>query len=353
MQDKSAHVVVIGAGPAGVAAAIGLQQRGISFTLLEEGNVPFASLRRIDPDMELLSPTGLNRLPHMQREKTPPIYPRFRDYIAELDRYLQEHHLHVETNSRIENVTSTNGRFEVTLASGKILYASHVVNATGIIHSPNLPPDFRPSDVRFPWKHSIDVRADDLKDVKELLVIGGGASAAEVLDRWLEVRQPDSHANLSLQRKLRAFTNPILGLDVHYWIWLHEHLPSIMLGAHAYKLPELMNGTRVLPAIKRGWITPVGKIVTYSGDTVVLDSGETLKPDFVAFSTGFTYSVDHLRDLLDHYEDGYPRVRNCESTKTRRLFLLGFKYGRTFASPYIRGIARDAKYVVRRIARTL
>jgi hypothetical protein len=44
-------------------------------------------------------------------------------------------------------------------------------------------------------------------------------------------------------------------------------------------------------------------------------------------------------------------VKNCESTRVPGVFLLGYRFGRTFASPYLRGIARDAEYVAERIAR--
>ena len=39
-----------------------------------------------------------------------------------------------------------------------------------------------------------------------------------------------------------------------------------------------------------------------------------------------------------------------ESTRARGLYLLGYRFGRTFASPYLRGIARDAAYVAGQIA---
>jgi len=40
-----------------------------------------------------------------------------------------------------------------------------------------------------------------------------------------------------------------------------------------------------------------------------------------------------------------------EIIRTTVLYLLGLRFGRTFASPFLRGIARDAEYVARRIAR--
>ena len=43
-----AHVVIIGAGPAGLAAAVSLSKRGISCALLERGGTAAAGLRRVD-----------------------------------------------------------------------------------------------------------------------------------------------------------------------------------------------------------------------------------------------------------------------------------------------------------------
>jgi len=58
-----------------------------------------------------------------------------------------------------------------------------------------------------------------------------------------------------------------------------------------------------------------------------------------------------LREVVDLDPEGRPLVKNCESTRTPGMFLLGYRFGRTFASPYLRGIARDAEYVAERIAR--
>lgn len=55
--------------------------------------------------------------------------------------------------------------------------------------------------------------------------------------------------------------------------------------------------------------------------------------------------------LVDLDTDGRPLVRNCEGTRTRGLFLMGYRFGRTFASPYLRSIAREAEYIAGRIAR--
>ena len=62
------HVVIIGAGPAGIAAAAALARREVAYTLLERGERAAAALRTIDPEMSLFSPTRLSKLRGMTLE---------------------------------------------------------------------------------------------------------------------------------------------------------------------------------------------------------------------------------------------------------------------------------------------
>jgi NAD(P)H-nitrite reductase large subunit len=112
-----------------------------------------------------------------------------------------------------------------------------------------------------------------------------------------------------------------------------------------------MTSRKVKPAIKEGLVTCVGNVSVYEDDKVVFADGNRLKPDLVIFATGFRYATEHLGGLLKYDSDGLPILRNCESESTPGLFLLGYKFGKSFASPFIRGIARDAKYIAKRIAK--
>ena len=110
-----------------------------------------------------------------------------------------------------------------------------------------------------------------------------------------------------------------------------------------------MIGLTVRRAIKTRLITRTPAVQSYRGDTVTLSDGHRLQPDLVVFSTGFRYASEPLARLLDYDAEGRLVVRKCESTRTRGLYLLGFRFGRTLASPYLRRIARDAQYVAERI----
>ena len=348
-------VVVIGAGPAGLAAAECLQKRNIRNVVLEAGPKLAAALRRVDPDMRLLSPTTLSLLPDMKRRVDEPDYLPFHDLVKELELYTKQHEIEVVSDATVVAVERrSTGTFTIIFRTANgakhSLDATHVVNATGIISHPQVPQNFYPDECSFRWLHSLDTRADDLSTSRNLLVVGGGASAAEVLERWLEVRRPTDRAWLSVRSKLRVFPHWICGIDIHYFVWLPEQLPVRLFGCCVGRLNEPMTGLTVKRAISRGTIALLPGVSQYNAETVVLADGTRLRPDLLVFATGFRYETQHLKDLLELDTYGRPLIHNCESTRTRGIYLLGYRFGRTFASPYLRGIARDAEYIASRIA---
>jgi putative flavoprotein involved in K+ transport len=351
--DAGEPVIIIGSGPAGLAAAEQLAKRNIEYVILEKDSTVASALRRVDPEMRLLSPKGLSVMPDMTLEPDAPTYLPFGLLVRELERYQQQHNLKVKLDCTVLSIRKETSGFSVAYrdADGnrQELHGSHVINATGIISQPRLPDNFHLEPRR--WKHSIDTRAEDLATARELLVVGGGASAAEVLENWLRVRQEGDRASLSLRSKLVAIPHWILGIDVHYFSWLPEHIPTGLFGWRAGRLTEPMTGRAVIRAIRKGLIKRAPPVRKYNRSEVEFENGQRIEPDLIVFATGFSYAVEHLKEVVDLDPDGRPLVKNCESPRVRGMFLLGYRFGRTFASPYLRGIARDAEYVAERIAR--
>lgn len=346
-------VIIIGAGPAGLAAGESLSKRQIDYVVLESGASVAAALRLVDPEMRLLSPVGFSRLPDMETEPGTPQYLPFEQLVTELERYQKKHGIRVTTDAKVISVKRNSKGFNVCYqtpdGTQHFIQGSNVINATGIISHPQLPKNFTDVSCSIRWLHSINSRAQHLADARRLLVVGGGASAAEVLERWLEVRGPTDHASLSVRSRLCAVPHWICGIDIHYFVWLPEQLPCCLLGWRAGRLREPMTGRTVVRAIRKGLINRVPAVSRYERETVILGNGKRLQPDLIVFATGFRYETEHLDGLFDVDPDGQPLMRNCESTRVPGLFLLGFRFGRTFASPYLRGIARDAEYVAERI----
>src|SRR5947209_8541943 len=99
MQTKrQSHVIIIGAGPAGLGVAACLARLSIPFTLLERGPDILTGLRQVDPAMTLLSPARLSRLPGMELKKGTPTYLTFHNLLSELQCYVQQNNLSVRTN---------------------------------------------------------------------------------------------------------------------------------------------------------------------------------------------------------------------------------------------------------------
>jgi cation diffusion facilitator CzcD-associated flavoprotein CzcO len=355
MKDASVGdpVIIIGAGPAGLAAAETLAKRNIEYVIFEKGSAVASALRRVDPEMRLLSPKGLSLMPDMNTEPNAPTYLPFSVLVHELERYQQQHNLKVTFDCTVLAIRQETRGFSVRYRQGdgekRELRGSHVINATGIISQPYLPDNFHFEPCR--WQHSLDTRAEDVAAARRLLVVGGGASAAEVLENWLRVRQDGDRAWLSLRSRLWAIPHWILGIDVHYFAWLPEHIPTGLFGWRAARLTEPMSGRTVVHAIRKGLIKRMPPVRSYQNGEVEFVDGRRLEPDLIVFATGFRYALEHLKDVVDLDPDGRPKVKNCESTRASGMFLLGFRFGRTFASPYLRGIARDAEYIAERIAR--
>ena len=55
------HVVISGGGPAGLATAACLAREHVPYTILARGETPLSALRRLDPEMQLITPTRFSR----------------------------------------------------------------------------------------------------------------------------------------------------------------------------------------------------------------------------------------------------------------------------------------------------
>ncbi len=340
------QVVIIGSGPAGLAAAAGLARRGIAYTLLERGPTPIAALRTIDPAMKLFSPGRLSHLKGMERPAAR--YPTFAELITALERFREDHAITVTTDHAVTSVARVGEDFVVT-ANGKEFAATHVINASGIAGSPRLPAQLDRERTQLRWMHSLDVRRDHVASSRRLLVVGCGASAAEVLEHWLAVRRSDDQAWIAARSKIRAMPQSVLGIDFHYWLWALEQLPGRRFGP-TFSPKDVMWGYAIPRAIKRGEIDHV-EVASYGASSVTLRDDRAIEPDLVVFATGFVHDTRHLGALVDRDAGDWPIADRCESRRTPRVYVLGARYARSLASPYLRGIARDAELVAAAIAR--
>ncbi len=185
-RSVTSTVVVIGAGPYGLAAAAHLQQAGIETAVFGE---PMSFWRRHMPEgMLLRSSPGASSIADPERRLTverfaqerggaPPDPLPLDDFLRYTDWFREKLRLAVDERS-VSRVDARAGGFQVLLADGETLSPRYVVVAGGIAPFARRAPEFRglgpPSVV-----HSIDIRSTSGFRDKRVVVVGAGQSALE------------------------------------------------------------------------------------------------------------------------------------------------------------------------------
>ena len=140
------------------------------------------------------------------------------------------------------------------------------------------------------------------------------------------------------------------GRDLHYW--LHtlrlDLLPPSVLS-------RLIKGTPVLDtgvyraALESGDITQRPMFTAYDDEGVSWDGGDREPVDAVLFATGYRPNLPYLERLGALDPAGLPLHKRGISLTHPGLAYLGVEFQRSFSSNTLRGIHRDAQYVVKRL----
>ena len=196
------EVVVIGAGQAGLSAAHHLKRLGVSpFVVLDANERPGGAWQHRWDSLTMSDVHGIAELPGMAVPEHPAvdranvIVPR---YYAEYERHFD---LPVVRPVRVTSVAPVDddpdGLLRVETTRGTWLTRS-VVNATGTWETPFMP--YYPGMGTFRGRqlHTVDYRGPDELAGKRVVVVGGGASAVQLLGElapvahtiWVTRREP-------------------------------------------------------------------------------------------------------------------------------------------------------------------
>jgi len=312
-------IVVIGAGPVGLAAAAHLQERGLPFTVLESGDGPGAAVRQWG-HVRLFSPWRYN-IDHAARrlltdagwaepdpEKLPTGAQLAADYLrplADLPGIKQN----LRYQARVVAVTRlgldrirTAGRettpFLVRLDTGEDLLARAVIDASGTWQTPNvlgasgIPAHGETAAARFVESALPDVLGADRDRFAgaRVLVLGAGHSAANTLLSLVDLatRAPGTTVTWAIRAERPARTYG--GLD-------EDALPA--RGAIGNRLREHVQAGRIelITGFLADTLTPQP-----DGGVEVTDGARAIVADRVVSATGFRPDhgfVSELRLDLD------------------------------------------------------
>ena len=177
MQDQ--RVIVIGAGPAGLASAAALGRMGVPALVLDRAATVASSWRGRYDRLKLNSSRPFSKLPGARFPRGTDMFPARDDMVRYFERYAHDRRVDVQHGTEVERIDRDGDGLVVRTSEGDIR-ASHVVVATGYSHSPYTP--HWPGRDSFSGRllHSSEYRnADDLRGA-DVLVAGSGCSGMEI-----------------------------------------------------------------------------------------------------------------------------------------------------------------------------
>jgi thioredoxin reductase/Fe-S-cluster-containing hydrogenase component 2 len=196
-------VVIIGAGVAGVAAAIDARAAGLRFEVLE-ASAPFSTLVNFPRGKPIYTyPTGMIPLGSLQFSSRSSVKEGLVEEMSEL----AERHGIRPRQARAEAVRRRDGLMEVALAGGQTLQAHRVIVAIGRSG------EFRRLNVPGESLDMVTNRLHDPKDYagRSVVVVGGGDSAAEAA---AAVAQAGARVTLSYRRAELSRPKPAVREEV-------------------------------------------------------------------------------------------------------------------------------------------
>jgi len=336
-------VVVIGAGQAGLSAAYHLRQRGIEFVVLDGGTTAGGAWHHRWPSLTLGRAHRLHELPGLPVPPSPPATPAsvvVTDYFASYEEIFD---LPVRRPVRVSAVRDDGERLLVLTDDGS-WSARAVINATGTWTRPFVP--HYPGIESFQGRqlHTVDYRAAADFAGKHVVVVGGGASAVQLLleiaevttTTWVTRREPvwregpfDEDAGRHAVALAAAAARE------------GRALPSIVSTTGLMRTPatEAARARGVLdrrPMFAR--IEPHG----------VSWADEYVAADVILWCTGFRPAVDHLAPLHLRKTGGGIQLVGTRAAREPRLHLVG--YGPSASTI---GATRAGAAAVRDVARLL
>lgn len=376
-------VVVVGAGPAGLATAWHLARRRVPFRLIDAAPRVAEPWRRRHDHLVLNTHRWLSALPGLRIPRAAGAYPHRDAYVAYLEAYVRmlrsRFGVEVGWGFTVRAVRPlAGGAWRVETSKGPRV-ARHVVVATGPEREPFVPAWPGLDDWKGELLHAGHFRNAAPYCARGVLIVGGGTSGVDlagVLDRagvgrlWMSVRRgatvlPKRLLGVPLQLLAAPSRRAPGAFQDRSTAWL-SRLAFGDLGRLGYPAPPCGAYTRMLAdgagpaiddgfvaALRAGRVTCVSEIAAFESGRVRLVDGTVLRPDAVLCATGYRTGLARLLGpVAERVLDAHERPRRVAAP-------LPEAPGLWFAGPCssfhgnLGARGREAKAIARQLARAL
>lgn len=352
------RVLVIGAGPAGLATAACLKQANIKADLIDRSGLAGGAYAHLHGGITLSSPAKFTELPGLPIESSKP-YLTIADYRDYLNRYSSHFNLAPEAKM-VESIERVGDQFRVRLVgeAQSRLYDA-VVAATGMCDHPVWPkidglPSGAPSAPSSPRvMHSRDWPGHAALANQRILIIGGASSAVAIAEECAEAGVKVTVS--TRQTKIRFSLTRVLGIDLRRWTYpIARRLPRWLFGRRCSLRPAFPGTERGFRKHQRtGLIGVRGQVERFEGSRAIFSDGSSQEFDVVVLATGYRFKMPFLPSQVARAEGGQPLANQGESRSWPGLFFVGIPCARTVSSEFLHGMAADAPRVAERVRQRL
>ena len=322
-------VVVVGAGPSGLAAAATLKRAGIDPVVVDRADRIGAAWRGRYDRLHLHTVRWLSALPGYRIPRRYGKWVSRDSFVEYLEQYAERHGIEPRLGTAAERIERRNGGWRV-MTSGDDVDGDAVIVATGFTNVPHVPAWPGASTYTGELLHSSAYRNGEPYRGRDVLVVGSGNSGAEIAVELVEkgaarvrvaVRTPPN----IVRRDTFGVPSQLLGIALRYMpAPVMNRIGSVLRrltipDLAPYGLPSPPGDgytqfvrTRTVPILDVGFIEGVRarrieivpEVRDLAGSEVVLADGTRISPDAVIAATGFRPGLEplvgHLGVLDEH-----------------------------------------------------
>lgn len=352
MRGAGEDILVIGAGPAGLATSACLRRAGVGHLVIERATEQAASWRRHYDRLHLHTVKRYSSLPFSPWPRETPRYPSGADVVRYLERYAEQHAIVPRFGVEVRQVTRSPGvaRFSVDTSAGR-LEPRVVIVATGANRVANRPELPGLGSFAGMVAHTEAYRNPLPYAGKRTLVVGCGNSGAEIaldlaeqgVDVTMVIRgpvhviprdllgRPSQEAGILLSplpaRVRDVLVAPVLRLavgDLSRWGIVRPAMGLNRAIEETGRIPILDVGTLAMVKAERIRVRPAVREV--GTDRVTFVDSRVEPFDAIILATGYRPDLDRLIDGFDAISDscGRPHRFGVE-TAIPGLFFVGFR----------------------------
>ncbi|CAM5581388.1 flavin-containing monooxygenase [Streptomyces microflavus] len=344
---EHADLIVIGAGQSGLATAALAPRHGFARVLvLESAQEPGGAWPRYYDSLTLFSPARYSALPGMRFPGDPDRYPRRDDVVDYLRAYAERLPASIRTSTTVTSVTRQESVWRVRSEDGREFTAAAVVAATGDYSTPFLPDIPGRSEFGGRVLHAADYRSPHVFAGQRVIVVGGGNSAIQIAAEL----GPLADTTLATRRPVAWTPQRPLGRDLHWWL-KHTRLDTAPIRRLLAKVPvSVIDDGTYRAALDRHGVDRRAMFSRFTTGGVLWADGSKEDVDAVVFATGYRPVFGYLTGSGALDAAGAPVHRGGVSTTVKGLGFVGMEFQRSFSSKTLRGVGRDAAWLLHRLS---